>query len=782
MIKKCNKFRIILYLFIIESIAIILNYVLYRFIDNSLKQNLNLYVKYFCCFFIASINYFLCIRYVLKKKFNIKEFILFYAISFFILFFRKFTLYFFSKHYILLNGTFLKIVIYIIFIILTIFFKLKLFGLSNLINWGKNSINCILHKINSAYIKLVTKFRGVNLLFPKNIVLFLLFIILIITSINFYKENNNIILYEQSSLNSNIGPITSKEKTINLKNVSVTDDFNILCLKFATYNRVNNSIVKVKINDEKSNEVYSKKIKAQNIVDGANYCFNIPKVNKKLVSSYSIKISAQKSENNNFVTVYKDSKKNIAAMTLLKENKNTVKKGIIIAIILLYFLINVLLNLFWEKISNKKFYLMMLIYIIPIIFVYPPFSSPDENLHFYQSYSSSQAIEIKNTKKIVLPRNISCLSYTGINYKVYDFRKVSKCINSKINKKYDLDKSPGMERDINPSSISIGYLFQALSIKLLDIFTNSPLLLYYISKFLASMCSFVLIYFSMKKISKYQNILLFFVTMPMFIQQMCSFSYDSLLNTIVIIFFTCYVNILSAKNKINYFDFIPLFLVLIYLMILKIVYLPFILLILFIPASKFKSKSVKWANILLLFFTSTFMYYVIKNLFISNSIVNSTGVKQINYVLNNPIMMVDVIKNTFTIDGWNYIKGIFGFFSWLKYAFDDVIIIANMIFIIALFRSEKSLFSNNRMRVILFIIIFISISLIFASMYFCWDYNYKLSYIAGVQGRYFLPILPFIFLLVSPFKNHYKISNYVLYMFINMMLFLHLLYSFIYFY
>ena len=102
-----------------------------------------------------------------------------------------------------------------------------------------------------------------------------------------------------------------------------------------------------------------------------------------------------------------------------------------------------------------------------------------------------------------------------------------------------------------------------------------------------------------------------------------------------------------------------------------------------------------------------------------------------------------------------------------------------------LFFSEESIYSKNtikRMRQIIFIIIFMSVALIFGSMYFCWDYNYKLNYIAGVQGRYFLPLLPFLFLMLVPKKKKTNLSRKNLYMYINIMLFIYLIYSLIYFY
>ncbi len=779
---KSNCLQVLLKFLLIEVFSIILNYIFYKISFSNIENDFICWIKLIRIFIIIFVNYFLCIRFVFKAKFKVKTFLLFFTISFFTLFLRKYLLFFLSRHYIYLKGLSLNLFINTFFLIVDMYMKLKMFKLDEVINKVYNFVKKFFSSLNNKWIIMLDKMKYISIFIPKNIYLFLFSIIIIFSTISFYHENNNIILYEQSSVNSNVGPIISDELIFDFHNISIIDDANIVCLKFATYNRINDGLLSIKLYNQESNLIYFDEINTKRIIDGSNFCFKVPKISKEKVNLYKLKVKPLKTDSNNFITIYKDKSTNRIAMSLYKNNNKTFKAIIIILIILLYLIINVLINTFHTKISECKFLLLMLIYIIPIIFVYPPYSNPDEKLHFYQSYSTSQTIEINQSNKIVLPKNIGCLNYTGINYKVDNFESVLKCNKNGKNKKYNISKAPDIEKNIMPSSISIGYIFQSLAIKLTDIFTNSPLLLYYISKFLASLAAFVIIYFCLKKVSRYKRIILFLVTMPMFVQQMCSFSYDSILNTIVIMFFVCYVNILTKKISINFYNIIPLCLVFIYLMILKIVYFPLLLLLFFIPSNKFGSRKNKWLSILLLFVISGIFVYFIKNIFVSNSIVGSTGLKQIKFVLSNPFYMIDVLKNTYLFDSWNYVRGLFGFFSWFKFGFDDITIIINAIFMIILFMSESNVINIKKTRFIILLVLFLSVSLIFGSMYFCWDYNYKLNYIAGVQGRYFLPLLPFLFLLISPTKNKIQVSNHTIYTYINIMLFMHLLYSFIYFY
>ena len=72
---------------------------------------------------------------------------------------------------------------------------------------------------------------------------------------------------------------------------------------------------------------------------------------------------------------------------------------------------------------------------------------------------------------------------------------------------------------------------------------------------------------------------------------------------------------------------------------------------------------------------------------------------------------------------------------------------------------EKLKNSLNRFqKIIIFLIIFVIVLLIFTSLYIQWSDN-DLLYIDGVQGRYFLPILPLILFLVGGLKIKSSYSN-----------------------
>ena len=69
----------------------------------------------------------------------------------------------------------------------------------------------------------------------------------------------------------------------------------------------------------------------------------------------------------------------------------------------------------------------------------------------------------------------------------------------------------------------------------------------------------------------------------------------------------------------------------------------------------------------------------------------------------------------------------------------------------------------------------------FAAMYFYWSQP-KLSYVDGVQGRYFIPLLIPLALLLFPKKVRYKLNTNNIYYFVNIILSHYLLFALLSFY
>ena len=126
-----------------------------------------------------------------------------------------------------------------------------------------------------------------------------------------------------------------------------------------------------------------------------------------------------------------------------------------------------------------------------------------------------------------------CKSLNSIS----DINDIGECFKSADNTKMRLEN-----RFISPD-YKVGFILSSLAIKIADVFTNSPMLIFYLGRIVNLVLSIVIIYYAIKVTPKYKEMFLTLGLMPMFIQQMISYSYDSLLNSI------CLLIISTSSNK-----------------------------------------------------------------------------------------------------------------------------------------------------------------------------------------------------------------------------------------
>ena len=131
-----------------------------------------------------------------------------------------------------------------------------------------NHINILWEKINNnKYSKYVFNF------FPKNIILFIFSIISFFILFNTYKNNNIEYLYNQRLFNDTYGPIITEEQKFNLDRYEISKNPENVCIKFATYARINNAEYKYIIY-YKDEIIYEELFNANILVDGDYKCFD----------------------------------------------------------------------------------------------------------------------------------------------------------------------------------------------------------------------------------------------------------------------------------------------------------------------------------------------------------------------------------------------------------------------------------------------------------------------------------------------------------------------------
>ena len=779
--KELSKFAV---KFIIsELVMVLISTLSYKICCIGLNKNI---VSIISIIISLICNYFLCLKYVFERKNNVNLLIKFTLFEALVIFLKKFII---NKLYnSLLVPLFLAKLIGLIFMLaVDYFFKQSLFIENRLISFEKikQLYSTILKKwndfINLKYISLIFKFL------PQNLFVFIFLIISLYCAGIFFKNNDDMTLYSQN-ISDGFIPIVDKNITIDFSSYEINQDINKICMVFGTYNRKNTSTIKFELLQD-GKESYSREINTSNLKNAKEYCLDVPNINKEKIKDYKLEIIPKNATSNNSIAMFIDKKSNEPTMYLKKTHNNICLKYITIFVLLIaFFIINYVINNV-KKLKVTTFLLISLVYFFSFLILNPPLEAPDEPSHFYSEYNLSQnGMSGDRTSEIITPNNIECLNYSKIQFRdrVTNFEEVKSCLKDGKNEKRTI--MFGTSQHVSNSFL--GHLLSAIAIKITDIFTNSPVIIFYSARIGNFAISFYILYLALKKSQKYKNVILFIGLTPMFVQQITSLSYDAIINSITLLFAAWFINLVSEKRKLKLKDIIIPCVYLILMFTIKMVYVPLALALLFIPKECFKNSKQKFSYYLFIV-----MIALLGNYFIGNVIINKIPVtsnitnSNFAYIMKDPLQLITIIINTFKINGWFYIKSMVGYFSWFKYSLSDFTILCWLICFVLLILSEKSILNNSsncikkiKIKKIIFLIgIMISIAGIFASMYLYWS-QYGLNYVDGVQGRYFIPLLIFIAIFCSPKRKKLSFDKKILYSFCNIMLFQTIFYLLTYFY
>lgn len=452
---------------------------------------------------------------------------------------------------------------------------------------------------------------------------------------------------------------------------------------------------------------------------------------------------------------------------------------------------------FWQTIKDKltkiDYFFLSFIVLITLFFAFaiPPMQMPDEIVHYQKSvdlafgnFFSNDKLDRKLISDFFInwPKYIEAEKITNQYNEKFYFSDIRKAEDYFTNKKIYF---PGIDLP------TTGYLMSSLGIKIGSLFNtaNGVTMGFYLARLLNVIFFFFTILIALYLIPKnYKNLLFSFLLFPMLLHQGAAINYDSFLNSIVILVFS-YLIYLTKKyqsEKIEKKDFFIFLGLLTILTIVKSGYYLFFLLIFIFPFwQAFKKKCSYFLFLFLsLIFVTGFFLQTTKGLINDipggiinlgngrNEYVSSTDQKTL--IGKNPLMLKAVIIDTTFKKDIEYFKSLIGVFGSLDVPlpfFVDFIFILVILLLIAQqikLTKNDSLLSWKQMWLI-FLISFCTMGAIFLSFYLFWT-PVGASLIEGVQGRYFLPLLPFVFLFFIELVKKMGLKKFVNYFMIGSLL------------
>ena len=372
-----------------------------------------------------------------------------------------------------------------------------------------------------------------------------------------------------------------------------------------------------------------------------------------------------------------------------------------------------------------------------IIMPFP--ASPDENRHFIKIYSVTEGY-IFPTNDTVLPAGLDIPDQYDLKYDKL-----------KVLRETDADYDNMHRYDLSRTAFyfPLVYAPQTAGFIAAKLFTKNIFAITLTGRIFGYIFNILMICLALRIIPYGESIVFLSVLNPIYMQQAVSLSGDSAVNVLAV-FITAYILALRGgrvKRIWVLFILFPL------IGICKMFYLPMVLLVFLIgektAGSKKRAVIIRTGVILESICLSLLWVYMVSrvDLYIADEGSGSNA----DHILGSPLNYAAIILRSCLIEGRTWIRQTFGGnLGWIAVnVFMPCILIYLLLFIYTGLSVRGDMTGRDRLIIVLtdLIIFFI----VLTTEYVQWT-SYKGEIIEGVQGRYFLPLIPVSFLCLSNYR------------------------------
>lgn len=581
---------------------------------------------------------------------------------------------------------------------------------------------------------------------------------------------NDYVVYQSRELSNENIPLENVliEQPIQIVSNSMTG----LGLRFKDVDPNSKNQFSVVVKNDSGENIYTENIPENKIHNDQIYYLRFNASKLKVGSIYSITVKSLGATRASMVTVNpRENEYSMVRNCMInqEESKQSIAYSVIdgncfhlrnfywliVLLILILITMTYLMYIYNVRLYKASFVIIMLIGIIYTLIV-PQFSVPDEYTHYLTSYSQSSILlgekAFDEHGNVLLYEDSSNTliraSHPTVNEYVKEYDGLIGKEKFRINQPY-ISRAP-------LTLGSFGYFPQVLGVSLGRILGLNGIQTGVFGRISALLLFAVLISYSLKIIPKFFEKVLFTISiLPMTLQQVCSYNYDSVLFTACFFLFAYLLYLVYEKEKISKLDIALVTLSSIVIATIKFVYLPILGLGLLIPREKFTLKNGKTLVILMLVVLSLGSYLVVMkcNSLFWNVHVSDTS-SLINYntftisqVIQHPIREIAIIIATFQRFTADYISQmISGPLGWLEMNVPALQLSGFLMMLFySLFSVEKKSKMDRNVKICSGLFSMLMILIVILALQISWTPDNSLIVI-GVQGRYFLPILPMILL------------------------------------
>lgn len=441
----------------------------------------------------------------------------------------------------------------------------------------------------------------------------------------------------------------------------------------------------------------------------------------------------------------------------------------------------VLATFHWKFKTEKVFLVTTLIMGILYMVILPPFSSPDEPIHFGTAYKISNLMlgkPLSGENGIVSMRE----SDANVEYEtIPTVETYQYTLDHMMERNNDSATAEWKHADLGMSN-KILHLPSAIGISVARVLHLGSVPLIYLGRFTNLLFYIAIVYFAIKITPLGKTFFVAFSLSPMMLELISSYSYDCVIDGLACLSVAFLLHCIYKIDKIRLKDVIILLVLAALFAPCKVVYCLIFVLVIFIPKEKFDKK---WKYYGFVGLTAGVMFisiaYVNLDSVLALGGINTateevaTGTEaepapsqySVAWCIQHPLQLCQVYLNTIRTYGNYYFTTMFGgLLGWLEIHLSNLVVYMVALFTFLTLFSENAITQKIKLkhRIVSGGIILAVFMLILLSMFFgCSPYG---VYVAlGVQGRYFLTIFPLLLIIVGNSKIKIKQTwdKYILY-------------------
>jgi uncharacterized membrane protein len=566
-------------------------------------------------------------------------------------------------------------------------------------------------------------------------------------------------------------------------------DFEGVAILFATYGRRNESFLNIAVKDITNNQIlYSHVLDSVALEDNEYYkvIFDASYGHKEM-TEYEIIISTDNSDVGEAVTIWCSNEDVIPEGSLSISgtpqpgdiNYGLLQKGSR-ELVVAYFVLVVILGLAlvlvfaFTYIFKAKVEVMFLVCAIMFGTVYSlilsPGAIPDEYFHMDMAYRySNQLLDINRvSNEQIQYRKVDAENW--IITKRADAEHYQRLLDTPLINSEDKDETVIGPAD-KSSIYGLLYLPSALGISLARILNLGTIPMLYMGRLFNFFVFIFGIYFAIKITPIGKNIFFLTAMFPMTMQLAFSFSYDSVMTGGLFLLSALYLKAICSDSVFALKDKLILIALSALLLPGKAIYVFILCLAFLIPKSKFANTKRKVHFVSALFAVSLVSFFLV-NLSVmlfsfSGEIApgHLTERYSLDYIFRNPAEILQILINTMLHKSEFYFSSLVGRgLGWLDVSIPMLLVLFSFsLFIIACFTdTNRAPYDRIKHPVNRLVLFFTFAMVVLASMFvmlLSWT-SLGSSMIEGVQGRYFLPVLPLLGLCL--YSKHIKIDEGIL--------------------